>query len=447
MAWKKTFRLTYLIAIELARKYTRSLIIGFFIGFVVSLVFWKFYPIAKSNIFVSADRIGLVGEYTPSSLPESIQNLISFGLTSIGSDGTVLPGLSASWEATNSGKTYLFHLQKNLVWHNGQSVTSHDINYNIRGATIVPDGDHTVVIHLQHPYSPFPALVSKPIFLPGLNGFGKYEVHGIELQGDTLKMLSLRPVGTTTGSQKIFTFYHTETQAIQAFKLGEIDELDDMSAPTELAHWGKVKIKENVKYNRIVSLFFKTSDPLLEDKKVRQALAYGLPDIAEERAWSPIPKTSWAYTDNVRKYTSDPKNAQKMLKDTALATSSASLTISTFPAYLDLAQAISTSWKSLGVHSTIKVESSAPDSFQVLLSAQDVASDPDQYPFWHSTQTHTNITGYVNVKVDKLLEDGRQESSQNERKKIYADFARRLVEDAPAIFLYYPKTYMIQRSP
>ncbi|HLD24400.1 MAG TPA: hypothetical protein VJB96_00640, partial [Patescibacteria group bacterium] len=78
--------------------------------------------------------------------------------------------------------------------------------------------------------------------------------------------------------------------------------------------------------------------------------------------------------------------------------------------------------------------------------AQDVPSDPDQYPFWHSTQSQTNVTGYSNVKIDKLLEDGRSELDQEKRKLIYADFQRRLVEDAPAIFLYYAKLYSIKRG-
>ena len=67
-------------------------------------------------------------------------------------------------------------------------------------------------------------------------------------------------------------------------------------------------------------------------------------------------------------------------------------------------------------------------------------------PFWHSTQTATNITGYANVKIDKLLEDGRQELDPAKRKSIYADFQRYLTEDVPAIFMYYPNSFTVTRN-
>ena len=114
---------------------------------------------------------------------------------------------------------------------------------------------------------------------------------------------------------------------------------------------------------------------------------------------------------------------------------------------METAQAIADSWTALGIHTQVRVENSVPSSFQVLLAAQELPPDPDQYPFWHSTQTQTNVTGYdTNVKIDKLLEDGRQELDQEQRKKIYADFQRRLVEDVPAVFLYYPQTYTVRRG-
>ena len=48
-------------------------------------------------------------------------------------------------------------------------------------------------------------------------------------------------------------------------------------------------------------------------------------------------------------------------------------------------------------------------------------------------------------KIDKLLESGRKESDQEKREKIYFDFQRYLVEDAPAVFLFHPTTYTISR--
>jgi len=85
------------------------------------------------------------------------------------------------------------------------------------------------------------------------------------------------------------------------------------------------------------------------------------------------------------------------------------------------------------------------EDFDVLLAVQEIPRDPDQYHLWHSTQPG-NITNFWNPRIDKLLEDGRRISSLEERKKIYFDFQRFLVEEAPVVFLYYPTSYEISRN-
>ena len=135
----------------------------FVLVFLLSFVFWKTYPILSTSLFLSTERIGLVGEFSPSTLPQLIQNQVSVGLTSLSPDGTPVPALAASWEATNSGKTFIFTLRDDWKWHSGKPVTAHDINYNIRG-DVNPTGERTLIAYLQYPYSPFPTLVSKPIF-------------------------------------------------------------------------------------------------------------------------------------------------------------------------------------------------------------------------------------------------------------------------------------------
>ncbi|KKQ55358.1 MAG: ABC-type dipeptide transport system, periplasmic component, partial [Candidatus Woesebacteria bacterium GW2011_GWC1_38_13] len=63
-----------------------------------------------------------------------------------------------------------------------------------------------------------------------------------------------------------------------------------------------------------------------------------------------------------------------------------------------------------------------------------------------STQSETNITKYKNLRIDKILEDGRVEQDKEKRKELYFDFQRFLIEDSPAIFLYHPVWYNIHRK-
>ena len=82
----------------------------------------------------------------------------------------------------------------------------------------------------------------------------------------------------------------------------------------------------------------------------------------------------------------------------------------------------------------------------MLLTLWNPPIDPDQYYFWHSTQTNQNITNLKNVKIDKLLEDGRKVTNIEQRKQIYVDLQKVIADEVPAIFLYYPYSYTVSRK-
>jgi peptide/nickel transport system substrate-binding protein len=438
-------RLLFLILKTLAQKYTKSLALGFLSGLVLSLVFWRIIPFIRQQWFTPVSRIGIVGDFTPGTLPAVVQKEISGGLTSIASNGTVIPSLATSWTATDSGKTFIFTLKRDAVWHSGKPVTSADINYNIGNVDFSPIDKQTLRATLKAPYSPFPAVVSKPLFLSGLVGWGPYKVGSIRLLGDSVLSIRLVPV-RATGSVREYYFYKTEAEAILAYKLGEIQTIQDLSSTGDLTGWGRTAITDTTNLNRIVSLYFNVTRGMLSDRGVRQGLAYAVPKKqGAEPADSPISKTSWAYTTKIKEYPYDLAQAKKLLSAARESSASGTLTIATFAPYLDDAEAIAASWTKVGVPTDVKVVTSVPPDYKVLLSAQDLPPDPDEYPFWHSTQTATNITNYASVKIDKLLEDGRQELDPKKRKIIYADFQRYLTEDAPAVFLYYAKSFTVDR--
>lgn len=441
-AWRFYYRLIY----ELSAKYTSALIFGCVIGIIGSLSILRIIPVIQKTWFSPVERIGIVGDYTPTTLPVSIQQLISTGLTTVEDDGNVSPGLASRWEATQSGATYVFHLKSDLVWQNGKKVEAKDVNYNIKDVTFSVKDPHTLTASLKEPYSPFPSLVAKPIFGPGLLGFGAYKVASIHLKGENVTYLRLLPSINFTVPSKEFRFYRTEAQAIIAYKLGDIDTIEDITNTNGIRSWGNTTIIPNVHYNQLVVLFYNLKNDMLGERSFRQGLSYAIPNTDEEYAYSPISKKSWAYSDAVRHYDYDLTSAKKLFKSSQVSSESASLVISTFAPYLPFAQEIAKSWSGLGIPTGVNVINDLSNNYQVLLTAQNIPPDPDQYPFWHSTQESTNITHYVNVKIDKLLEDGRKELNQNARKKIYADFARRLVDDAPAAFLYYSKTYTVKRN-
>ncbi len=446
MSFLRRGRFLFWAARELSKKYTRSLIIGIFLGFAVMLLLWKVFPIIRVSQLNPIRRIGYVGDYSPSNLPLEIQTKISYGLTGVGPDGKAIPALATSWEATESGTLYTFHLKPDVFWHNNKPVTASTINYNINNVSFTALDAQTIQVKLPNAFSPFPVLVSKPIFLENLTGFGDYVIRTIRLKGDRITYLKLASARDDTLPAIEYRFYRNESQAILAYKLGEIDELSGISEIDQsFEHWKNTAIQKTVNKNRVITLYFNVKDPILKDKQVRQMFAYAVPDLGYTRAYSPIATTSWAYTDDVKQYDTDLTQAGKLLASTKVGTSSAEFTLTTYSQYLSVAQQLVKAWQDLGLKINIRVANTIGEPYQLLLSAQDIPTDPDQYIYWHSTQLYTNISGLSNPKIDKLLEDGRIEQDMEKRKQFYVDFQRRLVDDLPALFLYYPTVYTVSR--
>ena len=79
--------------------------------------------------------------------------------------------------------------------------------------------------------------------------------------------------------------------------------------------------------------------------------------------------------------------------------------------------------------------------YDILLYGVIVGSDPDQFPFWHSTQVAypgLNLSQYVNRSVDELLEKARETDSAEQLQELYVQLQDTILEDRPAIFLHTP---------
>lgn len=445
MSLSRRLRYTVWFTRELFHKYSISLGIGLSLGLAVAIMVWKFIPFVSHEWFTPIIRIGVVGEYSPTTLPLFIQKQLSLGLTQVGENGLPGRGLASSWEIQDFGKTYVFTLRDDYVWHGADLVKAKDVNYNIKNVTFTPLGDTTLKATLGDSYSPFLTLVAKPIVTVGLRGFGPYKVSALKLKGEMVQRLRLQPTLEQDASLIEYRFYKTETQALLAYQLGDIDELHELSNVQNVINFPNTLVTQHETYDQIVGLYFNLKNPIFADKSVRQGLWLALPPATREPVRSPLHKGSWAYDDVGKKYDSNEALAKKLLMGSSIASPGGTLTISTFSYLEDTAQVIAATWTRFGIPTSVKVENVVPTDFEMFLTTASVPIDPDQYPYWHSTQP-TNITHYANVKIDKLLEDGRKELDIEKRKKIYADFQRYLMEDAPVIFLYYPTLYSVQRK-
>lgn len=443
---RKRIQYAVLFIRTLIRKHKKFITLGIILGFLAVIFIIKIYPYYASVYGKKNKKIGIVGSFNETTLPRSIQNQISLGLTTVTSGGEAKPSLAISWEVDDKVTTYTFHINTNNYWHDGKKFSIDDINYKLRGGQLVKVDENTLKITLEQAYSPLPVLLSAPIIRSPLVGLGPYKVIKVIRSAGTITSITLAPIDKSSPTL-IYKFYPRNSEAIMAFKLGEVDILQDLTNISGIETWDNINISKIIMYDRFVGIFFNLKDSLFKDKEIRQGLAYAIAELPnEEKALGPISPYSWAYSTNIKSYDFDKKSALSNLDSSAVSSPSTQLTLSTYASNLSTAQKIVDTWNEMGINSKVKVENSPPSDYQMFLLVQSIPPDPDQYQYWQSTQESTNISNYSSAKIDKLLEDGRKIIDQNERKKIYADFQRYLVDDVPVIFLYYPKVYLVERK-
>lgn len=430
------------------RLFIKRFAVHIFTGILIGLaVFLLRDYIGALDLFSAQERVGVLGQFAIDKLPLSITQEIGTGLTKLDEEGLPQPGLAQKWESKEDGKVWLFTLYPNLKWQDKTPVKAKDLRYIFPNVEIsYPDEQH-IEFKTSDPYAAFPVLVSRPLFKKGLLGTGDWQVIRINADGQFIEELSVGNI--VNGKRKTYRFYESEQQIRSAFKLGEIDAILEISDPKELGSFQNAVITEIVDSHRFIGIFFNTTQPQFSDNKsLRQALAYAVnkKQLGDVRATTPISPQSWAYNPLVKPYEYDTKHAKNMLEKLKSEQKIQSLSIATIPSLLSVAEKIAQDWRDLGFTVTVQVAPGVLQNFQILLAVIEIPPDPDQYSLWHSTQTQTNFTHFNNPRIDKLLEDGRHTFDQNERKLIYLDFQRFLVEEAPAIFLYHPKSYTVRRK-
>ncbi|MEI6690764.1 MAG: ABC transporter substrate-binding protein [bacterium] len=443
MSITKTLRKYYWVSEAFTKRHYKTVLSAtlcgtILLGLVVFLL--QYIPTYKH-----ATRIAKIGKYTTTSLPDNILKKISVGLVTTNSSGAYEKGLAESWKIDNDGKQYTFIINKNLSWHDGKSLEPSDIGYSFKEVT-QSIKDNQLIYTLQEPFSPFLSALTKPILRNNKLGVGEYRIGNIEEYGGNIQKISLN----SKTKQLIYKFYPTENSAITAFKLGEVDQIENLSyIPKELKEEPQNIIAPFLEDQKIAVLFLNNNDSVLSSKPTRQALAYAISDksFGNKRAISPVSSTSWAYNDSVKTYDFDQEKAKTLLKTDIQNPANLKIELKTMLQYLDIAEKIAENWNNtLGITVDVKVINGITNDYQVLLADYAPPLDPDQYSIWHSTQS-TNFTHYTNLKVDKLLEDGRRTLDSKLRIEIYQDFQRFLLEDSPAIFLFETNSSTVSRKP
>lgn len=374
---------------------------------------------------------------------------------------------------------------------------------SLKGVTATKIDDHSFSLALKEPFAPFLTtltfgILPKHIWFDvtpqtiGLNehnltpvGSGMYMIDTVKKDREgTIKSVDLKRnneyYGTKPHIEKMqFAFFADEATVIDALQSHKIEGLAFFSG----SDWGTIQKKNNdlalqhLRIPQYTAVFFnQQKSTVLQEGAVRKALAYALnkqqivQDVFAGQAeviHTPILPGYLGYNPSVGEYAQNVQESIKLLEEAnwkypegkdansepfeprqkdgrklefALVTAS-------IPEYEQTAQELERAWKAVGVKVNMTT-ASAQDiqtttiknrDYDALLFAQIVGTDPDPYPFWHSSQQEApglSLAIFRDREADTLLDQARKTTSDDERRDKYMQFQTRIAEGVPAIFLY-----------
>lgn len=123
------------------------------------------------NIVVQPEPPLLILGLNQQGPTQTVAGKIYEGLLTYDFDLSPKPGLAKSWEVSEDGKTYTFHLEEGVTWHDGEPFTADDVVFSAseflmdthpraranfsRAESITALDDHTVEFRLKEPFPAF----------------------------------------------------------------------------------------------------------------------------------------------------------------------------------------------------------------------------------------------------------------------------------------------------
>ena len=402
------------------------------------------------------------------------------------------PCLAASWDITDSGKTYTFKLRKGVKFQDGTAFNADAVKFNferqlgsnkkanmpyavmIFGNVQEVDkvDDYTVKVVLKSAYTPFlanlalalgPTIVSPTAVQKygTLNenpvGTGPFKFVKWD-KGQSITLEKNKDYwGTKAKVDKVVLKFEKES-SVRANELitGSVDiaEAIDPSDVSKLKSSNVNILTENTVATNYIG--FNTSRAPFNNVKVREAIyhAINVDDIVKytyqgygEAAKTALPKIVPGYDDTANPYNYDVDKAKALLKETG--NENLSIKIITNTDRQKLAESIQNFLQKVGVKASLQVYQSKEYKAKVVQGEGDlfvygwigVNGDPDIFlNLFNSKEIPTgiNLSKYSNPKVDELLAKGRILPSGEDRDNVYKKIQQILAVDAPWINISHP---------
>jgi peptide/nickel transport system substrate-binding protein len=411
-------------------------------------------------------------------------------LVDIDENGEIVPMLAKSYDVSDDGKVYTFHLRDGIKFHDGTEFNAEAAKYNleryqeedsVRSTEVEPIesveavDEYTVRVTLSEPFAPFLAvltdragIMASPKAIEENNGRISKDPVGTgpfkfveRVRGDHITV-EKNPDYWREGLPKIdkieYRGIDDENVQYQNLQSGELDIIDSIPLVEfkELQESGdyNVSIEPGLGYQGV---FLNVTQPPFDNKQLRQAVyrlvdrdaivKAVLRDVGGEAGNSPFSEQSWAYSEESDSYPERSVEEAKALLEEAGEPDGFSFTLKTDPSPINqqIGQVIQNNLKPAGIDVKLEQEEfgtllddSTNGNFQALFLGWSGRIDPDLniYDFT-VTNGDFNDSGYSNPEVDKLLNEARTTSDRDRRKELYGQVMEILHEDVPYVYLYH----------
>jgi len=415
-------------------------------------------------------------------------------------DLKVIPNLAESWEWSADNLTLTMKLHQGVKFHSGNPLTSADVKFSIERildeatgaaarsyftviASIETPDDNTVVFKLSEP------AVS---LLAAMTGANSSVVDKVAIEGGA------DPAQTEVGSGPFkLVSWEPDHKLVLAKNEGYwvegvpyLDGIEFRTIPDESSILAALRTKQvdwaviadpkvaiaagsassNLVIDRATALSYHVMQlnperDVFKDVRVRQALSCAIDrqqvlDVAsmgEGRIVGPVTAPYYQTPlDELFCYTPDLEKAKQLLADAGVTNLKFGMlaTMEEMPVTVAEAQNIQAQLTALGIETEIEivelgvfVDRWFATDFDGVLTENGGNPDPDVmlYRYWHSTGNLQSVAKYTAPDLDQWLTQARTIAAPEDRKPIYNEIDKFLVEQSPWIWLYVGYQYRVMQ--
>jgi peptide/nickel transport system substrate-binding protein len=432
---------------------------------------------------------------------ERMRQLMFNGLTRKDDKFNAVPDLAEKYESSADYMTFTFYLRPNVMFHNRQALSAADVKYTFE-TMLAPGFQSSKRADLERDHVSVETDSTNPLKVtfhcetpcPGLAN--TILPIGIIPEG-TSDLQAKRPVGTgpfkfefessTEDQEVVLTSFDEYFEGAPSVKRLSVRIIPDNSTRESELTKGSVDLAINADFDpvtvetlqktpgiktevtegtNITHLGVNLQDPILKDRRIRQALAYAIDRDAIIRnvlrgqafpARSVLPPSQWAFEPNVADYKYDPARARQLLSDAGKSSLKLSLKTSPVSVSRKIGEAIQEQMRRVGVEIELQslerqklTQDMTEGNFQLYLNTLVGGNqNPDIFRLVYGSGSippnGQNRSRYVNPQIDKLLNEA-QTAPMDRRKEIFSQVQKTLAEDLPQIYLWYPATVVVYRD-